>query len=126
TFTIFGEADYFAVDHLLPGELDAAEHEPDRGMEPQRGAEKFFEQDEEPVAAIDVDQLMAGDRFAERGGEREHPGRQQDGGAEPSISYGAGNAVAFIPAGGDIAPKRNEGQRRGDEHARALAIRAKP
>src|SRR5262245_13254252 len=57
-----GDADYFTIHSLFASQLDLSQQPPEAGMEPENGANNFFEQSERPVAAADVRHLMAGNR----------------------------------------------------------------
>ena len=57
-----GDCDDFAVDGLFATQLDLPQQPPDAGVEPEDGANDFFEQRERPVAAANVRHLVAGNR----------------------------------------------------------------
>ena len=66
TIAVFGKPNRLTVDNLLTRELNPAHDVPDGGMEPKQGADDLFGQDEQPVAAADMHQLMTGNGFAQR------------------------------------------------------------
>ena len=55
---ILGQAHHFPIDGLLARQLNAAQRKPNRRMKPERAANQLFGDHEQPIAAIDMHQLV--------------------------------------------------------------------